>query len=132
MAIDPGQKRTGLAMGDDITGITTPVSVVEAGDPEARLRAIEQAIEEQGPDALVLGLPRNMDGSEGPAAKEARQFSHTLQQRTGLTVHLVDERLTSDAANAKMGRTGLTHQQKRERRDAIAAAIILQDFLNTR
>jgi len=129
LAIDPGAKRTGLAMGDDITGVATPLEVIEAGDAEARLAGIERAIETQGPDALVLGLPRHMDGREGEAAKAARRFAETLTDRTGLTVHLVDERLTSESANEQMSRTGLTRGQKKARRDAVAAATILRDFL---
>jgi putative Holliday junction resolvase len=129
LAIDPGQKRTGLALGDDITGVASPLEVIEAADAKARLAAIDRAIDQQGPDALVLGLPVNMDGSEGPAAQSARAFADTLRQRTGLTVHLVDERLTSEAANATMSQTGLTRGQKKQRRDALAAATILGDFL---
>jgi putative Holliday junction resolvase len=130
LAIDPGAKRTGLAMGDDITGIATPADVLEVPAGEARLLAIERAINDHGPDALVLGLPVNMDGTEGPAAKAVRQLAEALTERTGLAVHLVDERLTSEAANEQMSGSGLTHRQKKNRRDALAAATILRDFLN--
>jgi putative Holliday junction resolvase len=130
LAIDPGEKRTGLALGDDVTGVASPLTVIEAGDPAERLAAIEGTIDAQGPDALVLGLPLNMDGSEGAPARAARQLAETLQRETGLAVHLVDERLTSAAANEQMSRTGLTRGQKKSRRDALAAATILRDFLS--
>jgi putative Holliday junction resolvase len=129
LAIDPGAKRTGLALGDDITGVASPLQVIEAAKPAERFRALERVIDEQGPDALVLGLPLNMDGSEGEAAEAARALADQLGQRTGLTVHLMDERLTSEAANQQMSQSGLTRGQKKQRRDALAAATILRDFL---
>jgi putative Holliday junction resolvase len=129
LAIDPGGKRTGFAVGDDITRIATPVAVVEAASDEARLAAILRAVEENEPGELVLGLPLNMDGSESPGTKQARALASTLTQRTGLTVHLVDERLTSFAAESQLSELDLTRGGKKERRDAIAAALILRDFL---
>jgi putative Holliday junction resolvase len=129
VAIDLGLKRTGLAVGDDVLRIASPLRVVEAaGRP--LLDAIARTIDEHGPDALVIGLPLNMDGSEGPPAAAARAFGGQLQQHTRLPVHYVDERLTSAAADDQLARTGLTHAQKKARRDALAAAAILQTFLN--
>lgn len=132
LAIDLGQKRTGLAVGNDLTKLASPVDVIEAGGDEQRLAGVVRAIEEHGPDALVVGLPLNMDGSEGDAARQARRFGGQLQQRTGLAVHYVDERLTSAAADDRLARSGLTHGQKKARRDAVAAALILQTFLDGR
>lgn len=73
-----------------------------------------------------------MDGSEGQRAKLVRAWADRIAARTGWPVELFDERLTSSAADAKMARSGLTHKQKKERRDAIAAAAILQGFLDLR
>jgi putative transcription antitermination factor YqgF len=81
------------------------------------------------PDALVMGLPLNMDGTEGPAAKDARAFAEQVQQRCGLVVHLQDERLTSFEADQRMARSGRTRGEKKELRDALAAAALLEDFL---
>lgn len=128
LAIDPGEKRIGLAVGTDVTRDAQPVQVIEAHDQDARLRAIGRAIEDYAPAALVLGLPLNMDGSEGSGAKAARQFADQLAERFGLSVHLVDERLTSEAANQAMSQTGLTRGRKKQLRDALAAAAILRDF----
>ncbi|WP_428387389.1 Holliday junction resolvase RuvX [Mucisphaera sp.] len=130
LAIDPGAKRTGLAIADDQTAIATPLEVIETGSETERLRRIQQAITREQPDALVLGLPMNMDDTEGPAAKLSRAFAKQLEEATGLTVHLTDERLTSDAADAQMAQSGLTHKQKKQRRDALAAAVLLQNFLS--
>ncbi|QDU72675.1 Holliday junction resolvase RuvX [Mucisphaera calidilacus] len=130
LAIDPGGKRTGLALGDDLTKLASPLDVIQTASPTERLRQIRDAIEREQPDELVLGLPLNMDGSEGPAAKAARLFADELREATQLEVHLADERLTSDVADQQMARTGLTHKQKKQLRDALAAATLLQDFLN--
>ncbi len=131
LAIDLGDKRTGLAIGDDETGLASPVSVIEkpAAPGDELLRAIAGVIDEYGADELVLGLPLNMDGTEGPRARIVRDFGERLGEDTGLPVRLHDERLTSAAADERMARTGLTHGQKKQRRDALAAAEILRDFL---
>jgi len=129
LAIDLGDKRTGLAVGDDATGIASPVGVIEAATDALRLAGVAAAIDEHGTDALVLGLPLNMDGSEGDRAKRTRTFSRLLTERFALPVHLADERQTSEQANQQMARSGLTHGQKKRRRDALAAAVMLQAFL---
>lgn len=144
VALDLGDKRTGVAVGDSITGLAAPVDVIQVAvmheGGEALLRAIAKAVEDQlgqasasgrvaAPGEIVMGLPLNMDGTEGPRAKLVRSFALRVQERTGRTVHVQDERLTSAAADWSLARTGLTHKQKKERRDALAAAAILQDFL---
>ena len=131
LAIDLGGKRTGLAVGDDELRIVTPLEVIQAGDDAQRLAGITRAAEREGPDALVVGFPLNMDDTEGSAAKAARRFSQLLEAQLGLPVHLHDERLTSAEADEQMARTGLTHGQKKARRDALAAAAILRGFLES-
>lgn len=131
MAIDLGDKRTGLAIGDDIMGIVSPVGRIEATE-ERRLDALVDAIAEHEPDELVVGLPINMDNTEGPAAKAVREFAAKLEARTNLPIHLMDERLTSYQADQMMGPMELTRGRKKQRRDALAAAAILRDFLETR
>jgi len=130
LAIDRGGKRTGLAVGDDILKMAGPVDVIHASSDADLIRQIKLAIKEHQPDELVLGLPLNMDGTEGPSAKAARVFGTLLAHETGKQVHLVDERLSSYYADEQMSQTGLTHGQKKARRDALAAANILQAFLD--
>lgn len=120
-----------MAAGDDVTGIVSPLQVIEAPHEEALLVALLQVIAAHKPDALVLGVPLNMDGSEGPAAKSARAFGATLSQRTNVPMHYQDERLTSYAADQAMARSGRTHKRKKQLRDALAAAEILRDFLES-
>jgi putative Holliday junction resolvase len=137
MAIDIGDKRTGLAVGDDETGIVSPLEVVESPTSErggeAWLEAMARAVAAQfGPFAqaeLVVGLPFNMDGTEGPRARIVRELALRLGERTKRAIRFQDERLTSVDADWSMAQSGLTHKQKKERRDALAAAAILRDFL---
>lgn len=128
LAIDPGGKRTGVAVGDDVTRIATPAGAIVTTNADERLRQLERMIREHEPHELVLGLPLNADGSEGPSAKHAREFAAQLQERFKLPVRLVDERLSSYAADQKMNQSGLSHGQKKSRRDALAAMMILQGF----
>ena len=132
LSIDLGDKRTGFAVGDDASGIVSPVDVIVTASPDERLRRLEEAVREHEPDALVLGVPFNMDGTAGPAAAKVRAVGAQLAERTGKKVFEMDERLTSAAADAQMAQTGLTHGQKKARRDALAAAAILRDFLESR
>ena len=131
LAIDLGDKRTGLAMGDDGTGIVSALTVIEQPRGPALLAALEAAVAEHGPDELVLGLPLNMDDTEGDRARLTRTFGADLATRCGLPVRYQDERLTSEAANARLARTGRTHGQKKAIRDALAAAEILEDYLRS-
>lgn len=135
LCIDLGDKRTGIAVGDTVTGLVSPTDVLEV--PIARnsgadlLAAIAKAAADQGPKALVIGLPFNMDGTEGPRAKSVRAFADRIAKATALPVHFQDERLTSAAADWTMAQSGLTYGQKKARRDALAAAAILRDYFQT-
>ena len=129
LAIDVGGKRTGLALGDTLTRMAMPIEVLHVPRGPSLLEAIAKAVKVHGPNAIVMGLPLNMDGTEGPAAAQARAFAAEVQARTGLFVHLQDERLTSFEADQRMARTGRTHGDKKELRDALAAAALLEDFL---
>ncbi len=138
LAIDLGDKRTGLALGDTVLCLASPVNLIEVPidqrGGESLLAAIDAAIDEhlgrRGNVGLVFGLPINMDGSEGPRAKLVRAFAERVRVRTGLALHFQDERLSSAKADKLMARTGLTHKQKKNRRDALAAAAFLQAFLD--
>jgi putative Holliday junction resolvase len=141
LGLDLGDKRTGVAVGDSVTGLTSPAGVLETPvdreGGEALLRAIGAAVEEhlgagRSSGEIVIGLPMNMDGTEGPRAGVVRRWGATIGARTGRVVHFQDERLTSAAADWAMARSGLTRKQKKERRDALAAAAILADFLAAR
>lgn len=132
MAIDIGERRTGLATGDAITGLVQPRTVIEQSKGptgEELLRKLLVEIDDFGPNRLVVGLPINMDGTEGPAAKAVRAFGDLIGQRSKVPVDYQDERLTSFAAEKQLDRSGRTRKEKREIRDALAAAEILRDYL---
>lgn len=129
LAIDFGDRRTGLAVGDDGSGIVSPLYVIDTRSPIERDRQLAIAVRDEQPDALVVGLPLNMDGSEGGVAKKMRQLAAAWGERFGLPVVMHDERLSSVAADEQMARSGLTRGQKKQRRDALAAAAILRRFL---
>ncbi|NOT00506.1 MAG: Holliday junction resolvase RuvX [Phycisphaerales bacterium] len=131
VGIDFGEKRIGLAVGDDGGAIATPIGMIAAaGDDAGRVRDVILAAQSYAPDEWVVGLPLNMDGTEGPQARRVKIFAQLLGERTGQPVHLHDERLSSFEADQHMARTGLTHKQKKRRRDTLAAHAILQSFLD--
>lgn len=141
IAIDLGDKRTGLALGDTITRIASPAGLVEVPitdrNGEALLDALARAIADlvgPAPVRLIVGLPINMDGTEGPRAKLVRAYAARLADlfanQPGREIVFHDERRSSIAADERMAQTGLTHKQKKQRRDAIAAAAILQSYLD--
>lgn len=142
LAIDLGDKRTGLALGDRETGLVSPLEVVECpiGADGGKLlldrlaAAIQTHLGAATParrDTLVIGLPLNMDGSEGAQAKKCRVFGEQIAQRTGRNIVYHDERLTSVEADWSMSRSGMTRGQKKQRRDALAAAAILRDYFGS-
>jgi putative Holliday junction resolvase len=127
LAIDYGSKRTGLAICDADETIATPLSVVEG-----RAHLVEKVvslIDSEGIGAVVLGLPFNADGSEGPQAERVRRFGVRLAEKIEVPVYFQDERLSSFSAERKLADARLTRKKKAKRLDAVAAAEILQMFL---
>ena len=136
LGVDLGDARTGLAVGDDDTCFVQPVETLEVprrGDGEALVTAVVDAMHRYETDGFVIGLPLNMDDSEGPRAVIARTFGAALAAAAPAEtpVEFVDERLSSHAADGRMAQSGRTHRQKKKIRDALAAAEILRDFLGT-
>ena len=127
LAIDYGAKRIGLAMCDPDEIIVSPYAVVE-NDSRVPDRILE-IVHKQQIQALVIGLPLNMDGTEGPQAALVKDFAAELTDRTDVPVHLQDERLTSFGAYHKLTPAELTRKRKKQRLDAVAAAEILKMFL---
>ncbi len=128
LAIDHGQKRTGLAISDASETLVSPYSVIETTNEEELLRRILIVLDAEEIDAVVVGLPINMDGTESARSQKARQFVSAMQQRTDKPVHLHDERLSSFEADCLGGDLELTRKKKKKRLDAIAAAAILRSF----
>ncbi len=130
LCIDLGDKRTGLAVCDDNETIASPVGVIESG--KSLYDEITGAVERYQAQALVFGLPLNMDGSENERTVQTRRFAEEIKDKTNLPIFFQDERLSSFAAQKKLSQTGLTHKKKKDRIDAIAAADILREFIAVR
>ena len=129
LGIDYGAKRIGLAVGDDSTGIAAPVQTIEVSRARGEaIRALLAVAEEYGATALVVGLPLNMDGTEGGQAKLTRAFCDELRKISERPVFVMDERLSSHAAAELLRPAELTRGKKKKRRDAVAAVVILQSF----
>ena len=128
LAIDHGEKRTGLALCDAMETIASPYTVI--ADKSQFINRIVKTVEEEKVDAIVMGLPLNMDDTEGPRAKQVRQFAHQLQNRLDIEIIFFDERLSSFDAEKKLAGLDLTRKKKKKHLDAVAAASILQSFLD--
>ena len=131
IAIDLGDKRTGIAIANDAIKIAQPLCVIEIPIGNKLIKKIQSIIIDHDADALVVGLPLNMDGTEGHRSKITKEFVNNLKKNTKLNIYLQDERLTSISAEEKLHQSGRTHKQKKKIRDAIAAAEILKDFLDS-
>jgi len=129
LGVDVGTKRIGLALSEP-GGIVSPLAVLPAGTgTDDNARAILAAAREYSAEAIVIGLPLNMDGTEGPQAKLSRTLAEAISRIGPLPVHLHDERLTSHAADRRLIDRDLTRKKKKARQDAVAAQILLESFL---
>ena len=129
MAIDYGDARTGVAVSDAaglLTGFTT---VIHLRRPEAVLDELARLAADRRADELVLGFPRNMDGTEGPRAELYRAFAAQLEERTGLPVRLWDERRTTVEAHQILHASGKKMKAHKKTVDAVAASLILEGYL---
>ncbi len=127
LAIDYGTKRTGLAICDSAETIASPLAVIQ-GQKEL-LRKIAEVVETEHVEAVVLGLPLNMTGSESAQTKLVLKFAEQLKDHLHIPVHLQDERLSSFSAEEKLASAKFTKEKMKKRLDAVAAAEILQAFL---
>jgi len=144
LGLDVGERRIGVAAADSETRVALPVGVVERTELAADAAAIARVMEEQKAEALVLGLPISLNGSLGPQAKVVREFGDQLSARLGLPVEYWDERLSTVEAQRRLapptsrGRQSKASRSSKGRRapagrlDAMAAAIILQSYLDRR
>ena len=133
LGIDYGTRRIGVALSDASGAIATPLCVLDRGGSDERaVEEIARLVGVHQVAAIVVGLALNMDGSEGPQGTACRSFARMLQQRLNLPVHLFDERLSSDEADRRLRQRPLSRGKRSKRQDAVAAQIILQDFLEAR
>lgn len=122
--------RHGLAVSDGLGLAGHPLAALQRKDPARDLRHLSRLAEDRDIRRLVVGLPLNMDGSEGPMAAEVRRFGELLASELDLPVHYEDERLSTDEAEALLMERGLRPSERRRLRDSLAAAVILQALLD--
>ena len=130
LGVDYGDVRTGLALSDPSGLLASGIGYVkESGMRHTAVKVAEEA-RARGAEGIVVGYPKNMDGSEGPRAEKSRQFAAMLTERSGLEVRLWDERRSSIEAHAILHAAGKKEKVHRKTVDAVAASLILQGYLD--
>lgn len=132
LAIDPGERRLGLALSDPSGTIASPLSVIERSSWTNDLRRIRRVVKEHAVGEVVVGRPLTLRGEVGAQAQEAQRFAARLRAALHVPVTEVDERFSSVAAERVMRDAGSKAAERRSRRDAVAAALILQPYLERR
>ena len=130
LAFDFGEKRVGVAVGDWETRIAHALTTLEGEARAERFARIAALIGEWRPGALVVGLPVHLDGGEHEMTRRCRRFARQLEGRFGLPVALVDERLTSLAAEARLAEAGVYGRARKAALDSVAAQEILQSYFD--
>lgn len=140
LAIDYGRARIGLAIAESLSGVAQPIATLERVNRNEDMRRLREMVRDHGVKFIVVGLPLRLDGTRGGMAEEAERFAKRVRKQIGISVEMVDERLTSWQAEREMeeqfGRKSKVSESKSKRKtgekvsvDAMAAAIILRDYL---
>ena len=135
LGLDFGTKTCGVAISDPLALTAQGLEIIRRDKPSHlrhTLQRIEEIIEEYGVELVVLGLPKNMNDTEGARVEETRAFAESIERRTGLDVEFWDERLTTVAADRAMMEAGIRRENRRNYVDMIAAQLILQGYLDKR
>jgi len=130
LALDHGSKRIGVAVSDPTKTIAQPLEYILTEPFAALLERLKKLLAEQEVDLILIGLPRNMDGSYGPAAEKVQTFVAALKSAVTVPIRLWDERLTSSQANKVLIQGGVRRNERKEKVDKMAAAILLQSYLD--
>lgn len=130
--IDVGKVRVGVAVADELGLLAHPRDHLDGRDPRRAMEALAALAAEECIELFVVGLPRSLDGNEGPAARRARRFAQALGQRTGVRTELYDEWLSTREARNRLRDQGLDDRAARTRIDSAAAAVVLQSWLDGR
>lgn len=130
LSIDYGERRLGLAISDETQTLASGLGVYTRQSAEADLRYLRELIARERVEKIVLGLPLNMDGSQGFKAQEALEFKEQLETQLKIPVELVDERLTTQEAERVLIEADLSRRRRKEVRDQLAAVLILQRYLD--
>jgi putative Holliday junction resolvase len=132
MALDHGTRRIGVAVSDEMKMIATPLEYILAEPFDKVIERLQRLIREKEVELILIGMPRNMDGTFGPAAEKVNAFIAALQPHIATPIKRWDERLTSVMANRALLEGNVRRQQRKEKVDKMAAAILLQSYLDSR
>ena len=132
MGIDYGDARTGVAVSDLLCTIVGSTAVIHSRNKEKTIAQIREMVQSQDVGEIVVGLPKNMNGTEGPRAELCREFARMLEDATGLPVHLWDERRTTVEAHNILSQHNYHGKKRKDTVDAVAASLILEGYLGFR
>lgn len=131
LSVDLGHARTGLAVSDKSGFLASSLCVITEHNDEKLIQKIAEKVKETKAQVIVVGLPRNMDGSEGESALRARELAARLTELTGVPHHMQDERGTTITAHSYLSAGNVYGKKRKQKVDAVAASIILQDYLDS-
>ena len=131
LGIDYGDARVGLAISDPFGWTAAELPQIKGGDLGRAGNEIAAICKERGIEKIVLGYPKNMNGTIGPRGEISEKFKEILEKKTGLSVELWDERLTTFSATNIMNTSGFKSSKRKDRRDSLSAAIILESYLKS-
>jgi putative Holliday junction resolvase len=131
LALDHGTKRIGIALSDELKMIAQPLEYVAAEPIADFFVRLKEIIREKEVELILIGMPRNMDGSYGPAALKVQEFIAVLKDKVAIPIQTWDERLTSAQAQRFLIQGGVRRQERKEKVDKTAAAILLQSYLDS-
>jgi len=132
MGIDFGLARIGIAFSDETKFLASPYETYKRKGEEQDIQYFSNLIKEKNVDEIICGLPLNMQGEEQEIAKKTREFMNLIEQNTNITVQFVDERLSSSIAEEMLSQTERDWKKRKEKLDAVAASVILQDYLDSK
>jgi len=131
LALDHGTKRIGVAVSDELKIIATPLEFVPAEPFAAFLERLKHILQDKEVELVLIGMPRNMDGSYGPAALKVQEFVAVLRAAITVPIQTWDERLTSAQANRFLLQGNVRREERKQKVDKMAAALLLQNWLDS-
>lgn len=129
LSVDYGDARTGIAVCDRMQMLASPVTVINQSYEPKVIAQIDGLAKKHGAERIVVGLPKNMDGSEGERAQKCKAFAERLNEETGIETVMWDERLTTVSAHRALNVTNVTGKKRKDIVDAVSAVMILEDYL---
>lgn len=131
IAVDPGKARTGLAVCDKTMFLASPLCVIEEWNRERLAEKVAAAAAKENAELIIIGLPKNMDGTEGESALAARDFALLMANYTDIPIKMLDERCTTMIAHRYLNDNNVRGKKRKKTVDAVAATVILQSYLDS-